>query len=104
MLGVALLLVGCSESKPPAPTPPQVQLLNPREIVTVDSADYQSTLEAIREIRLSSEIAGRITGMPIYEGQPVKPGQLLFTLDQVQQRASVNADAAEARKIGRAHV
>ena len=98
MLGVALLLVGCSESKPPAPTPPQVQLLNPREIVTVDSADYQSTLEAIREIRLSSEIAGRITGMPIYEGQPVKPGQLLFTLDQVQQRASVNADAAEARK------
>jgi len=75
-----------------------VQLVNPRSFNTLDSADYQSTLEAIREVRLSSEIAGRITAMPVYEGQPVKPGQLLFTLDQVQQRATVNADAAEARK------
>lgn len=64
----------------------------------LDSADYQSTLEAIREVRLSAEIAGRIVAMPVYEGQPVKPGQLLFALDQVQQRATVNANAAEARK------
>lgn len=91
-------LGGCSQSRPPAPTPPQVQLLNPRAIETIDAADYQSTLEAIREIRLSSEIAGRITSMPVFEGQMVRPGQLLFTLDQIQQRAEVNADAAEARK------
>jgi len=97
-LAMAAGLAGCSESRPPAPTPPQVQLVNPRAFNTLDSADYQSTLEAIREVRLSSEIAGRITAMPVYEGQPVKPGQLLFTLDQVQQRATVNADAAEARK------
>ena len=97
-LALAAGLAGCTESHTPAPTPPQVQLVNPRTINTLDSADYQSTLEAIREVRLSSEIAGRITAMPVYEGQPVKPGQLLFTLDQVQQRATVNADAAEARK------
>jgi RND family efflux transporter MFP subunit len=97
-LALAAGLAGCSETRPPAPVPPQVQLVNPREISTIDSADYQSTLEAIREVRLSSEIAGRITAMPIFEGQPVKPGQLLFTLDQVQQRATVNANAAEARK------
>ena len=100
-LGLALAsagLAGCSGSKPPAATPPQVQLLNPRPMLSLDSADYQSTLEAIREIRLASEISGRITAMPVYEGQLVKPGQLLFTLDQLQQRAAVNADAAEARK------
>jgi RND family efflux transporter MFP subunit len=97
-LALAAGLAACSESRPPAPTPPQVQLVNPRTFNTLDSADYQSTLEAIREVRLSSEIAGRITAMPVYEGQPVKPGQLLFTLDQVQQKATVNADAAEARK------
>jgi len=97
-LALAAGLSACSESRPPAPTPPQVQLVNPRTFNTLDSADYQSTLEAIREVRLSSEIAGRITAMPVYEGQPVKPGQLLFTLDQVQQKATVNADAAEARK------
>lgn len=97
-LALAAGLAACSESRPPAPVPPQVQLVNPRTFNTLDSADYQSTLEAIREVRLSSEIAGRITAMPVYEGQPVKPGQLLFTLDQVQQKATVNADAAEARK------
>lgn len=97
-LPLATSLVACSPTAPPAPTPPQVQLINPRPVVTTDSADYQSTLEAIREVRLSSEIAGRIVAMPVYEGQPVKPGQLLFALDQVQQRATVNANAAEARK------
>ena len=94
----AAVLAGCSEPKPPAAVPPQVQLVNPRSLLTTDSADYQSTLEAIREIRLASEIAGRITSMPVNEGQSVRPGDLLFRLDQVQQRAEVDADAAEARK------
>jgi RND family efflux transporter MFP subunit len=91
-------LAGCAQSKPPAPLPPQVQLVYPRPMLTLDSADYQSTLEAIREVRLASEIGGRVVTMPITEGQAVKPGQLLFRLDQVQQQSTVNADAAEARK------
>ncbi|MFM7265294.1 MAG: efflux RND transporter periplasmic adaptor subunit, partial [Cyanobium sp.] len=91
-------LSACAPAKPPVPTPPQVQLLNPRRTQSLDSADYQSTLEALREVRLASEIGGRITAMPIMEGQPVRPGQLLFTLDQAQQQATVNVDAAEARK------
>ena len=91
-------LAACTPSQPTRALPPQVQLVNPRPVFSLDAADYQSTLEAIREVRLSSEIGGRITAMPIFEGQPVRPGQLLFQLDQVQQQASVNADAAEARK------
>lgn len=91
-------LAGCSGIKPPAPLPPRVQLVNPSPVQTLDSADYQSTLEAIREIRLASEIAGRITAMPVNEGQRVRPGDLLFRLDQVQQRATVDENAAEARK------
>ena len=94
----AAILASCSKPRPPAAVPPQVQLVNPRPQLITDSADYQSTLEAIREIRLASEIAGRITSMPVNEGQSVRPGDLLFRLDQVQQRAEVDADAAEARK------
>ena len=97
-LGGVVLVAGCSESRPPAAVPPQVRLLNPRPLITLDAADYQSTLEAIREVRLASEIAGRITALPVYEGQPVKQGQPLFRLDQLQQQATVNANAAEARK------
>ena len=91
-------LAGCSSATVPAPVPPQVHLVNPRQISTLDSADYQSTLEAIREIRLASEISGRIVAMPVTEGQTVKQGQFLYALDQAQQQATVNADAAEARK------
>jgi len=91
-------LVGCSERQLPLPPPPQVVLVTPRPEVNPDSADYQSTLEAIREVRLAPEIAGRIVKMPVYEGQRVRPGQLLFVLDQIQQQASVNANAAEFRK------
>ena len=97
-LGALGALTGCAPSKPPAAAPPQVQLVNPRQLTSLDAADYQSTLEAIREVRLASEIGGRITAMPVMEGQAVQRGQLLYVLDQVQQQATVNADAAEARK------
>ena len=100
LIGGSLIggLVGCSERQLPLPPPPQVVLVTPRPEVNPDSADYQSTLEAIREVRLAPEIAGRIVKMPVYEGQRVRPGQLLFVLDQIQQQASVNASAAEFRK------
>ena len=100
LIGGSLIggLVGCSERQLPLPPPPQVVLVTPRPEVNPDSADYQSTLEAIREVRLAPEIAGRIVKMPVYEGQRVRPGQLLFVLDQIQQQASVNANAAEFRK------
>jgi membrane fusion protein (multidrug efflux system) len=96
---MAMVALGaCGERQLTPPLPPRVQLVHPISMTTRDSAEYQSTLEAIREIRLASEIAGRITAMPVIEGQQVRQGQLLFTLDQIQQRAEVDADAAEARK------
>jgi hypothetical protein len=44
----------------------------PRLAATLDSADYQSTLEPIREVRLAFEIGGRIVSMSIFEGQAVR--------------------------------
>jgi membrane fusion protein (multidrug efflux system) len=95
---VSVALAGCGQKPAPPAQPPQVKLINPRSFVIPESANYQSTLEAIREVRLAPETGGRIVAMPVYEGQQVRPGQLLFVLDQIQQRAEVNADAAEARK------
>ncbi len=91
-------VLGCAPSKPPLQPPPAVKVVNPRPSVFTDSADYQSTLEAIREVKLAAEIDGRIVAMPMQEGQPVQRGDLLFRLDQVQQQAATDADTAEARK------
>ncbi|MCP9772684.1 efflux RND transporter periplasmic adaptor subunit [Synechococcus sp. Tobar12-5m-g] len=91
-------LPACAPAPPPVQPPVAVRLVNPRTLPFVDSADYQSTLEAIREVKLAAEISGRIVAMPMTEGQAVRPGQLLFTLDQVQQQAATDSAAAEARK------
>ncbi|MEB3263341.1 MAG: efflux RND transporter periplasmic adaptor subunit [Synechococcus sp.] len=93
-----LVLQACSSTPPPAPPPPLVRLDQPTPQVFEDQATYQSTLEAIRELKLAAEIDGRIVAMPMQEGQQVRQGQPLFRLDQVQQRAATNAAAAEARK------
>ena len=91
-------LSGCAPAKLPEQPPAAVRLVNPRTSVFTDSAEYQSTLEAIREVKLAPEIDGRIVAMPMQEGQAVRKGELLFRLDQVQQEATTNADRAKARK------
>ncbi|MBM5817115.1 MAG: efflux RND transporter periplasmic adaptor subunit [Cyanobacteria bacterium K_Offshore_surface_m2_239] len=93
-----LALTACGSPKPAAVAPTPVRLVSVRALPFLDAIDVQSTLEAIREVKLAPEIAGRIVAMPMAEGQPVRPGQPLFALDQIQLRAEVNADAAEARK------
>ena len=97
-LVVPLALVGCSPPKPVAAPPAPVRLVPAQQLPFLDAMDVQSTLEAIREVKLAPEIAGRIVAMPMAEGQIVQPGQPLFALDQIQLRSEVNADAAEARK------
>lgn len=100
LLVVALLLSGgCARRPPMAAAPaPSFALASPQTRPFQDEAVYQSTLEAIRNVNLSAEISGRIVAMAMQEGQTVRPGELLFRLDQVQQQAQVNATAAEARK------
>ncbi|MCP9792034.1 efflux RND transporter periplasmic adaptor subunit [Vulcanococcus limneticus Candia 3F8] len=97
-VAMAAPLAACSPPKPPAQPPPLVSLASPSTDDFADQATYQSTLEAIRELKLEPQIEGRIVLMPMTEGQRVRAGQLLFRLDQVQQQAQVNASSAEARK------
>ncbi len=94
----AIPLAACGPPKLPPQPPPLVSLASPAADDFADQATYQSTLEAIRELKLEPQIEGRIVAMPMAEGQRVRPGQLLFRLDQVQQQAQVNATSAEARK------
>ena len=75
-----------------------VELIAPKQFRFQEQATYQSTLESISNVAMAAEIDGRITSMPMQQGQQVQPGDLLFTLDQVQQRAQVDAAAAQARK------
>ncbi|MCP9910749.1 efflux RND transporter periplasmic adaptor subunit [Cyanobium sp. BA20m-p-22] len=90
-------LVGCVKPPPPPPQP-TFSLTSPARQAFTDQATYQSTLESIANVPLAAEIDGRMVAMSMREGQMVRPGELLFRLDQIQQQASLAADAAEARK------
>lgn len=93
-----LLLSACGSPKPTALAPTPVRLVPVQAVPFLVAIDVQSTLEAIREVKLAPEISGRIVAMPMAEGQAVRPGQPVFAMDQIQLQAQVNADAAEARK------
>jgi RND family efflux transporter MFP subunit len=95
---LALPLASCSKPNILPTEPPQFNLVSPQQGIFNDQANYQSTLESVRNVNLAAEISGRIIAMSMREGQIVQPGTRLFVLDQVQQRAQVNANAAEARK------
>lgn len=100
VLGLIPLIIftGCGMQKPLPPQKPQFNLIYPSSKRFDDQATYQSTLESINNVPLAAEIDGRIIAMPMYEGQKVKKGALLFTLDQIQQKATADSSAAEARK------
>jgi len=95
---LALPLAGCFKPNILPPATPHFNLVSPQLNLFNDQANYQSTLESVRNVNLAAQISGRIVKMPMQEGQIVQPGDRLFVLDQVQQRAQVNANAAEARK------
>ncbi len=55
---------------------------------------YPVTIKGRTDIDIRPQVTGFITKVHVDEGQQVKKGQLLFTIDQVQYQAQV--DAAEA--------
>ncbi len=58
---------------------------------------YPATIKGKTDIEIRPQISGFITKVHVDEGQVVKKGQLLFTIDQVQYEAAVrSAEAAVA--------
>lgn len=56
---------------------------------------YPATIKGKNDIEIRPQVSGFITKVHVDEGQPVRKGQLLFTIDQVQFQAAVNqAEAA----------
>lgn len=69
-------------------------------VLTVQNADselnhnYPATIKGKTDIAIRPQVTGFITKVHVDEGQKVRKGQVLFTIDQVQYQAAV--DQAEA--------
>lgn len=100
-LMAAMLLAGCGKSDAQgAPPPPQVSVAKPLQETVVDWSDFVGRFEAPAQVEVRARTGGFLQGVHFRDGQYVRKGQLLFTLDPRQAQAalaSAQATAAQAR-------
>jgi membrane fusion protein, multidrug efflux system len=101
----ALLLSGCSQKQPPA-----AREAIPVMATTVAQQDVPlqvkaiGTVEAYSTVAVRSNVTGEITAVHFTEGQDVKKGQLIFSIDRRPFEAALNqAQANLARDTAQAN-
>lgn len=102
-----ILLSACGDKNQQAPQgPPPVNVVTVR--VTVASAsyydEYPATVRALNETELRAQVNGYITAMHFTEGEKVKKGQKLYSIDQqaveaTYQQAQANLAVVEANFV-----
>lgn len=100
-LMAALALAGCGKKEDQGPPPnPQVSVAKPLQETVVDWSDFVGRFEAPAQVEVRARASGFLQGVHFRDGQFVRKGQLLFTLDARQAQAalaSAQAQAAQAR-------
>jgi len=91
LAGALFLLAGC---KPAAPPPQQMQAM-PVQVAPVtmnpvpQSDTYVATIKSRRSATLQPQVTGNITRILVKSGDMVHAGQVLMTIDPLQQMANV---------------
>ncbi|HEY0629393.1 MAG TPA: efflux RND transporter periplasmic adaptor subunit [Sphingomicrobium sp.] len=102
LLAAAVTLWDSEPSPAAAPTAPQVTVAAPLERTINQWDDYVGRFEASRSVEVRPRVSGQIVGVHFADGQIVRQGQLLFTIDPrpfaaslAEARASVASAQAE---------
>ena len=98
---LAMLLAACSasadEQQGPPPVPP-VTVATPHVQEVVDWDDFVGRFEAVQSVEVKPRASGYLRGVHFTDGQYVRQGQLLFTIDpRPAQAALAQAQAQLAR-------
>ncbi|MEO6134770.1 MAG: efflux RND transporter periplasmic adaptor subunit [Ginsengibacter sp.] len=98
-LAIAIMLGACAakDSKPQSATPPAVPVTIAE--ATITNAEYNDefpgTINALDQITLTSQVTGYITGIYFSDGQHVKKGQRLYSIDAQIYKANYNQAVAD---------
>src|SRR5215471_3720371 len=83
---VAPLLAACGSSPAPAqtaaPPPPTVTVAKPEKRTIVDQDEYVGRFVAVDSVEVRSRLSGYLASIHFTDGQMVKKGDLLFTIDR----------------------
>ena len=82
---LAPVLAGCGQGQPPgggAPPPPTVTVAKPVERGVIDQDEYVGRFVAVDSVEVRARVSGYLDQIHFRDGQMVKQGDLLFTIDK----------------------
>jgi RND family efflux transporter MFP subunit len=84
---VMLGLAGCEQSgsqtaKPAAPPPPQVTVARPVAKTVAEQDEYVGRFVAVDAVEVRARVSGYLDAIHFQDGQIIKQGDLLFTIDR----------------------
>jgi multidrug efflux system membrane fusion protein len=96
------VLAGCGQGQPPAADrpPPAVTVSKPVQRTIVDQDEYVGRFIAIDSVEVRARVSGYLDEVHFQDGQTVKQGDLLFTIDKRPFQASLDqakANLAQAK-------
>jgi len=99
--GVAVLLASCGEEqKAAAPPPPVVTVAHPTRRTVIDMDEYVGRFVAVNSVEIRARVSGYLDQVHFTDGQTVKQGDLLFSIDKRPFQTSLDqarANLAQAR-------
>src|SRR5450756_821234 len=79
----ATLVASCGEAQKPAvPPPPAVSVAAPVKRTVSDFDEYVGRFTAVNSVEVRARVSGYLEGVHFKDGQIVKQGDLLFTIDK----------------------
>ena len=99
--GMAVLLASCGEEqKAAAPPPPVVTVAHPTRRTVIDMDEYVGRFVAVNSVEIRARVSGYLDEVHFTDGQMVKQGDLLFSIDKRPFQTSLDqarANLAQAR-------
>ena len=105
LLAFATLVVSCGESQQSAaPPPPTVTVAKPIKRTLSDFDDYVGRFTAVDSVEVRARVSGYLDAVHFTDGQIVKQGDLLFTIDKrpfqnTLDQARANLEQAKSNVI-----
>jgi RND family efflux transporter MFP subunit len=106
LLALTAALAGCGESQKQqaAPPPPQVTVGTPIKRTIVDQDEYVGRFVAVDVVEVRARVSGYLDKVYFQDGQTVKQGDLLFTIDKrpfqnTLDQARANLETAKSNVV-----
>lgn len=96
VLGLSMGLSGCKDAKVVVPPePPAVTVAKPGRERVANYLDFTGNTAAVKTVAIVARVEGYLQKIHFVDGQPVKKGALLFTLQQDQYIAQLKQAKAQ---------